>query len=78
MDEDTWNRLFALEGAFNALLVTLRDAGILDVDKFHRHLCRAANEVEEHRLPEIAGVMDEMRKHYDELLQRQPTSAKSS
>lgn len=64
-------RQLAIEAAFNALLVTLHQAGLLPADQLRQHLALAADDLEQ-RDPETfrgtVAALDEMRQHLDVLL----------
>jgi len=72
------DQLLALEGAFNALLVTLHEAGTLNADRYRVHLRGAANQLDEGALPEAAAALDVLRAHLDVLLPQRSTQAAGS
>lgn len=78
MENTIDERVHALHGAFNALLVTLHEAGVLDTDRLRLHLRGAANQIESGGLPEIAAALDQMREHLDVLLPQQSPQTRSS
>lgn len=62
------DRIFALTGVVNALILALDDAGIPLRERIHRHTARAANELEDSGFPESASELESLRDVVDALL----------
>lgn len=63
------DQVLALDGVIKALICALNDAGIPLQERIDRHLCRAANELEDYSLPEASAFLDEQRDVVGALLQ---------
>lgn len=66
------DRLMALESMVVALMLALDEAGLLPRDRLVRHLCAAANQLEEGGLKEAAQALDAWRSHLDALFPAPP------
>ncbi len=73
VQDAVWNtedRQYAIEAAFNVLLVTLHESGALNADRFRIHLQGAAHQIEEkgEALRGAVAALDELIEHVGVLL----------